>query len=142
MAGFLTRAGGLNSGFMIAQVTAAALVSENKILSHPASVDSIPTSANKEDHVSMGMIAAVKAQEVMENAENVIGIEFLCAAQGIDLRKPLLPGKATGEAYQVIRREIPFWEEDRLLHTDLIKIKKMVNDRRILKEVEKVVQLK
>ena len=86
---FLVRESGLNSGFMLAQVTAAALVSENKILSHPASVDSIPTSAGKEDHVSMGMGAALKLQQVLSNVRSILAIELLSAAQGIDLLAPL-----------------------------------------------------
>src|SRR6202011_659040 len=81
---FLTRRGGLNSGFMVAQYTAAALVSENKSLAHPASVDSIPTSANQEDHVSMGTISARKAREIMKNVRNVLAIALMCACQGLD----------------------------------------------------------
>jgi len=88
---FLTRDGGINSGMMIAQYTAAALVSENKVLAHPASVDSIPTSANQEDHVSMGTIGARKARAILKNVRNVLAIELLCAAQGLDLRSGSLP---------------------------------------------------
>ena len=88
---FLVKEGGLNSGYMIAQVTAAALVSENKILCHPASVDSIPSSAGREDHVSMGTIAARKARTIADHVETVLAIELLCAGQGLDLRAPLRP---------------------------------------------------
>ncbi len=94
---FLTRDGGLNSGYMIAQYTAAALVSENKVLAHPASVDSIPTSANQEDHVSMGTIGARKARTILQNARRVLAIELLCAAQGLDLRTGVCPEAMTGE---------------------------------------------
>ena len=116
---FLVSDGGLNSGFMIAQYTAAALVSENKVLAHPASVDSIPTSANKEDHVSMGTIAARKGREIVANTENVIGIELLCAAQALDLFTNLKPGEGTLAAYQAIRRAIPHLDTDRFLAADI-----------------------
>ncbi len=108
----LTEKGGLNSGLMMAQYTAAALVSENKILSHPATVDSIPTSANQEDHNSMGSIAARKCFEVLNNVEKVIAIEFLCAAQGIDFLKPLKCGVGTGEAHAKLRKKVKHIEED------------------------------
>src|ERR671935_2958003 len=91
---FLSPDPGLNSGFMLAQVTAAALASENKVLSHPASVDSIPTSGNREDHVSMGMGSALKLKQVLFNVEHILAIEFLCAAQGIDYLRPLKAGVA------------------------------------------------
>ncbi len=93
---FLTTDSGLNNGYMIAQYTAAALVSENKVLCHPASVDSIPSSGDQEDHVSMGMTAALKALDVLGNAQKVLGIEAVCAAQAIDLLAPLEPGSGTG----------------------------------------------
>ncbi len=121
MAGFLTTEGGLNSGFMIAHVTAAALVSENKVLAHPASVDSIPTSANKEDHVSMGAHAARKALTVVENAEHVLAIELLCALQALDFRKPLSPSAATKLLYKHVRASIPFWDKDRQMNIDMEK---------------------
>src|SRR5262249_54291957 len=100
---FLTKESGLNSGFMIAQVTAAALVSENKILAHPASVDTIPTSANKEDHVSMGVTAALKFEQIVRNAANVLAIEMLCAAQAIDLLEPLSTSMPLQKAHEIIR---------------------------------------
>lgn len=116
---FLTTSGGLNSGLMIAQVTAASLVSENKVLSHPASVDSIPTSANKEDYVSMGAPAAVKARQVVHNAAAVLGIELLCACQALDLRSPLKPGPAAGRVLAHVRQEVPTLVEDRVLAEEM-----------------------
>lgn len=114
---FLTENGGLNSGFMIVQYTAAALCTENKVLAHPASVDTIPSSANVEDHVSMGATAAMKLRRVNENIATVIAIELLCAAQGIDLRKRRLGtspkhGAGTADIYQAIRDKVPFIEND------------------------------
>ncbi len=123
---FLTKRPGLNSGFMMTQIVAAALVSENKCLTHPASVDSIPTSINQEDHVSMGTIAARKSREVVNNTENVIAIEFLAACQGVDLRSPLKPGRGTEKIYQKIRKRIPPVEADRLLVLDLVKMKELM----------------
>ena len=105
---FLAPNGGLNSGLMIVQVAAASLVSENKILSHPASVDSIPTSADKEDHVSMGTISARKFKAIVNNANNVVSMEMLCAAQALDLLKPLKPTGAVLQTFDLIRKEVPF----------------------------------
>lgn len=116
---FLSPTSGLNSGFMIAQVTAAALVSECKGLSMPASVDSIPSSANREDHVSMGPIAARRLLDVVEAAERVCAIELLCAGQGIDLRAPVGPGVGTGAAWRRLRMVVPKLESDRVLYPDL-----------------------
>jgi len=116
---FLTRESGLHSGFMLAQVTAAALVSENKILAHPASVDSIPSSAGREDHVSMGVHAAHKLREVVENVWNVLAIEVLCAAQGIDLHRPLRGGPGVEAAHALVRTRVPPLEHDRPLHRDI-----------------------
>jgi histidine ammonia-lyase len=136
---FLVSDGGLNSGFMIAQYTAAALVSENKVLCHPASVDSIPTSANKEDHVSMGTIAARQCRDVVRNSTDVIAIELLCAAQALDLFTNLKPGEGTLAAYQVIRDEIPHLESDRMLAPDIAAMKALVQNGKILRAVEKQV---
>jgi histidine ammonia-lyase len=116
---FLVEEGGLNSGFMIAQVTAAALVSESKTLSHPASVDSIPTSANKEDHVSMGATAAWKFARAVDNLEKVIAIELMCAAQALELRRPLRSSPRLERAHALIRSRVPKWEKDRFLQPDL-----------------------
>ncbi|MEP9410230.1 MAG: histidine ammonia-lyase [Candidatus Brocadia sp.] len=133
---FLIKDAGLNSGFMIAQYTSAALVSENKVLAHPASVDSIPTSANKEDHVSMGTIAARKCREILKNAEYVISIELLCAAQAMDLFTNLKAGVGTMEAYRLIRKHISHMEQDRILSDDINTMYKLVHDGKILNAVE------
>ena len=133
---FLVADGGLNSGFMIAQYTAAALVSENKILSHPASVDSIPTSANKEDHVSMGTIAARKCREIVGNAQKVIAIELLCGAQALDLFTNMKPGQGTLEAYAVIRDTVSRLEKDRILSYDIEKMVNLMQSGKILDAVE------
>jgi histidine ammonia-lyase len=133
---FLTRHGGLNSGLMIAQYTAAALVSENKVLAHPASVDSIPTSANQEDHNSMGSIAALKLRTVVENVGRVIAIELLCAAQGIDFLKPLKPGKGSGKAHELIRERVPFLEEDRNISEDIAKVIELTEGNSFIRMVE------
>ncbi len=113
---FLIKNSGLNSGLMIPQYTCAALVSENKVLAHPASVDSIPMSANQEDHVSMGAHAARKARTIVENAQKVTAIEFMVAAQALDFSAPLKPGRGSGAAYRRIREEVPFLEEDVILY--------------------------
>lgn len=116
---FLVDSGGLNSGFMIAQYTSAALVSENKVLAHPASVDSIPTSANQEDHNSMGSIAALKLLQVLGNARSVVAIEALCAAQALDYKAPLKPGKGSAAALKRVRKDIPRLDRDRILSDDV-----------------------
>lgn len=110
---FLSRTSGLSSGYMISQVTAASLVSENKVLAHPASVDSIPSSANREDHVSMGMTSALKAQDVLSNSRTVLAIEALCAASGLDQRRPEKPGKGLHAAWEIIRERVPPLDADR-----------------------------
>ncbi len=133
---FLVEDGGLNSGFMIAQYAAASLVSENKVIAHPASVDSIPTSANKEDHVSMGAIAARKCRDIVANTEEVIAIELLCAAQAIDLFTNLKAGDGTLAAYQVIRDHVDYRKEDRLLSIDIAKVCSLLRNGSILKAVE------
>ena len=121
---------------MIAQYTAAALVSENKVLSHPASVDSIPTSANKEDHVSMGTISARKAREIVRNTENVAAIELLCAAQALDVFTNMKPGEGTQAAYSVIRKTVPRLDEDRVLSSDIEAVKNIMKSGEILDAVE------
>lgn len=118
---FLTENGGLNSGFMIAQYSAASLVSENKILAHPASVDSIPSSANQEDHVSMGTIAARKAREILKNVQRVLAIEMLAAAQALEFRKEGKKGRAVDTAYKLVRGIIPPLKEDRVMYKDINK---------------------
>lgn len=119
---FLVKDGGINSGFMIVQVAAAALVSENKGLCHPASVDSIPTSADKEDHVSMGPWAARKAIRVIENSTRVLALELLGAAQGVDLLRPLKSTNAMESIHQFVRKRSARYEQDRSLHADLEKL--------------------
>ncbi len=136
---FLVADGGLNSGFMIVQYTAAALVSENKVLSHPASVDSIPTSANKEDHVSMGTIAARKCREIVKNAEQVIAIELLCGAQAMDLFTNMKSGQGTLAAYRVIREVVSHLEQDRILAHDIETMVNLIKSGKILDAVEKAV---
>jgi histidine ammonia-lyase len=116
---FLVPESGLNSGFMLVQYTAASLVSECKSLAHPASVDSIPSSAGQEDHVSMGMIAARHAREIVTNAETVLALEVLAGAQALDLRAPLAPGPATRAVHDLIRSRVPFVEHDRELGPDI-----------------------
>jgi histidine ammonia-lyase len=134
---FLVKDGGLNSGFMIAQYTAAALVSENKVLSHPASVDSIPTSANKEDHVSMGTISARKCRDIVKNTENVIAIELLCGAQAMDLFTNMKPGKGTLAAYELIRNAISPLETDRVLARDITAMRQLMQSGALVEAVEK-----
>ncbi|NWF95336.1 MAG: histidine ammonia-lyase [Candidatus Thorarchaeota archaeon] len=136
---FLTRESGLESGMMIAQYTAAALVSENKVLAHPASVDSIPTSAEQEDHVSMGTIAARKARQILENVRNVVAIEYLCATQGMDLLLPLKSSPALETARDVIRKSVPFVEDDRPLSADIVKIREIMDSGQVVKAVESTV---
>jgi histidine ammonia-lyase len=136
---FLAENSGLNSGYMIAQYTAAALVSENKILAHPASVDSIPTSAGQEDHVSMGPIAGRHAVDIIRNVEQIIAIEMLAAAQGIDFQKGLKPGKGTNAAWKEIRRHIPHLDEDRVMYPDMEKMLALIKEGAILRAVEQAV---
>lgn len=135
---FLVENSGLNSGFMMAQYTSAALVSENKVLAHPACVDSIPTSANQEDHVSMGTIAARQCAEIVRNATAVIGIELLIGAQGIDFHKEA-PGKGTAVAHDVIRKHVSHLDKDRVLATDIEELRKLVHSGEIVKAVEAAV---
>ncbi len=132
---FLAKDGGLNSGYMIAQYAAAALVSENKSLAHPASVDSIPTSANKEDHVSMGTIGARKCNQIIENVENVLAIEWLCASQAGDFRKPIDFAPRTKKAYELLRASVPPLEKDRQTSTDIRKAFDILSDGKLVKAV-------
>ncbi|MDP2631756.1 MAG: histidine ammonia-lyase [Candidatus Uhrbacteria bacterium] len=127
---------GLSSGFMIPQYVAAALVSENKVLAHPACVDSIPTSANQEDHVSMGTIAARQAREMIQNAESVAAIEMIMGTQGVDLRSPLVAGRGTRVVHEIIRRAVPELLEDRIMYKDIETVQAMIKDERILRRVE------
>ncbi len=132
---FLVGEGGLNSGYMIAQYTAAALVSENKIYAHPAVVDSIPTSANQEDHVSMGNAAGLKLQRVLENAERVLAIEAICAAQGTDFLRPRTPGAGTSVLYDAVRTRVPYLAEDRIIGEELEQLGSEIASREFASEV-------
>ena len=116
---FLVENGGVNSGFMIAQVTAAALASENKALAHPASVDSLPTSANQEDHVSMATYAARRLTPMAANTARIVAIELLAAAQGVELRRPLATSPKLADALALVRADVPFWDRDRAFAPDL-----------------------
>ena len=137
---FLTKNGGVNSGFMIVQYSAASLVSENKVLAHPASVDSIPSSANQEDHVSMGTIAARKAKEIMENTRNVLAMEILGAVQAIDLRGKKKLGIGTEAAYNIVRSHINFIEEDIVMYKEINKCDEIIKKNLIVEAVEKALQ--
>ena len=117
---------------MIAQVTAAALVAESEILCHPASVDSIPSSAGREDHVSMGMTAAVKLRTVVENVRTILGIEMLCAAQALEYRLPVKPGKGVVPVHAAIRRKVPPLDGDRTLHKDIEALCALIDEGVIL----------
>lgn len=133
---FLTAYPGINSGLMIMQYTAASLVSENKVLVHPASADSIPTSANQEDHVSMGTIAARQAREILENVKNILAMELIAAAQGIDFLSPLTPGTGTAEGHRRIRELVSHMEDDRVLSPDIEAVKNAITDESLLAPVE------
>lgn len=128
MPAFLVENSGLNSGFMIAQVTAAALASENKSLAHPACVDSIPTSANQEDHVSMATFAARRLGTMIENTLGIIAIELLAACQGIDFRRPLKTSVALEKVHESIRKTVPFYEVDRFFAPDIEAVKKIIRE--------------
>jgi histidine ammonia-lyase len=136
---FLMKNSGVNSGFMIPQYVCAALVSENKVLAHPSSVDSIPTSANQEDHVSMGAYAARKAQTILSNAQKVIAIEMLAAAQALEFSAPLKPGKGVYKAFQAIRERTPFLDEDIFMAPLVEEVLGLVKSGEIVREVEEEV---
>lgn len=139
---FLTEQGGLHSGFMIVQYAAAALVSENKVLAHPASVDSIPSSANQEDHVSMGTIGARKAWSIYQNAKTVVAMELMLAAQAIDLNskdKGKALGVGTQAAYAAIRSVITKADQDRVMYVEINKAEELVRSNKIIEAVEKAV---
>jgi histidine ammonia-lyase len=128
---FLTRHSGLNSGFMITQYTAAALATENKVLAHPASVDTIPTSANVEDHVSMGCTAALQTRQIINNVEHIVSLELMAAAQGIDFRKEQIGaarrlGEGTQPIYDLVRQHVPFVEDDAILTSYITTLKRLL----------------
>lgn len=139
---FLTERGGLESGFMMAQYTAAALASENKVLVHPASADTIPSSANTEDHVSMGATAARQTAQILDHVETIVAIELLCAAQGVDFRRRQPQhrgarlGRGTRVAYELTREQVPFLEEDTVLAPHMEAVRRLVADGTIKSAVE------
>jgi histidine ammonia-lyase len=133
---FLAENSGLNSGFMIAQVTAAALVAESRILCHPACVDSIPSSAGREDHVSMGMGAALKARQVVEHVKQVLAIELMVAAQALDLRRGMRAGAGVQAAYETIRAAVPHMDRDRELHRDIAAVARLIDEGVLLAAVD------
>ncbi len=133
---FLTENGGLNSGFMIVQYTAAALCTENKVLSHPASVDTIPSSANVEDHVSMGVTSVLKLRQIAENLEQILALELFAAAQAVDFRRKIIGaektlGKGTRNAYKLIREKVPFIERDTYMKNYIEAVRKIVAEQKI-----------
>lgn len=136
---FLVEGKGLNSGMMVAQYTQAALVSENKVLCHPAVVDSISVSADQEDHVNMGPVSVRKCKEVLKNVATVVAIQLLCGAQALDFRKPQKPGTGVAAAYEVIRSVVPFMETDRPLYPDIEQVLELVQTGAILEAVENTI---
>ncbi len=135
---FLAKDEGLNSGFMIPQYTAASLVVENRVLSHPASTDSVPTNNDKEDHNSMGPVAARKAKQILENSQYVLAIEALTACQALEFRKPLKPGRGAQFLYDTIRAEIPSVDTDRYLHPDIEQVFQLIQSGELYKGAEAV----
>lgn len=136
---FLTPHGGVCSGFMIVQYSAAALVSENKVLAHPASVDSIPSSAGQEDHVSMGTIAARKAGEIAKNVRRVLAMELMVACQGIDMRGNKGLGKGTQAAYDLVRKQVATLDDDRELYGDINYCEEIITNGSLIKAVEEAI---
>jgi histidine ammonia-lyase len=134
---FLAKDSGLHSGFMIAQVASASLVSENKVLCHPASVDSIPSSAGREDHVSMGSIGARKLAQVVENVTNSLAIEVLTAAQGVDQRRPLEASRGVSAAHGAVRRAVPELGDDRPLYPDIAAVARLLRSGELIRATEK-----
>ena len=133
---FLTPHGGVCSGFMIVQYSAAALVSENKVLAHPASVDSIPSSAGQEDHVSMGTIAARQAAEIGKNVRRVLAMELMVACQGIDMRGNKGLGRGTQAAYDLVRKGCAYLDDDRELYEDINYCERILTDGSLIRAVE------
>ena len=136
---FLTKGAGMFSGLMLSQYTAGALICENRILSHPAATGSIPAAADQEDFVSMGMTTALKTQQIIDNAQAVLGIEFMAGAQAVDFRRPIKPGKGVQAVTSTIRKYVDHLEEDRPLFDDINKLKEVVESGEILEVVEKAV---
>jgi histidine ammonia-lyase len=138
---FLAMEGGLNSGLMIAQYTAAALASENKVLCHPACCDTIPTSAGQEDHVSMGSISALKLLNILNNTWNILAIESLCAAQAAEFRSPSNLAPATGRIYDKIRKAVPVYNQDRVISSDIKKIAELIKHEDFIENIKGKVEL-
>ncbi|RBP53030.1 histidine ammonia-lyase [Arenicella xantha] len=128
---FLVDNGGVNSGFMIAQVTSAALASENKTLAHPASIDSLPTSANQEDHVSMATFAGRRLADIFENVAGILGVEWLAATQGMDFRAPLTSSPPLEQARSILRAKVPFYDKDRYFATDIEQAVELIHQERL-----------
>lgn len=135
---FLTEQGGVNSGFMIVQYSAASLVSENKVLAHPASVDSIPSSANQEDHVSMGTIAARQAAEILDNTRKVLAMELLTACQALDLRGDKGLGRGTTVFYEKTREIVPVVKKDRVMYPDINKVEELIRSNELVKALDEL----
>ncbi len=133
---FLVDNGGVNSGFMIAQVTSAALASENKTLSHPASIDSLPTSANQEDHVSMATFAGRRLRDIFDNVAGILAIEWLAACQGIDFRAPLTTSDDLESIKTLLREQVSFYDKDRYFAPDIEKAKKLISSNQLLDAVK------
>jgi histidine ammonia-lyase len=136
---FLVKASGLHSGFMVAQVAAASLVSEAKLLASPATVDSIPTSGSKEDFVSMGWLAAIKAAQIVDRLATILALELLCAAQGLDFLLPLKAGRGVRKVYEVLRSHVTHLTEDRVLRHDLDRVLPLLEDGTLLTAAEEAV---
>ncbi|HEY2515443.1 MAG TPA: aromatic amino acid lyase, partial [Polyangiaceae bacterium] len=133
---FLAAGSGLHSGFMIAQVASASLVSENKVLAHPASVDSIPSSAGKEDHVSMGSVSARKLVQIVTNVKHALAIEIMTAAAGVDQRRPLKPSRGVAAAQKTVRTVVAEMTEDRPLYRDIERTAELLSTGTLVRAVE------
>ena len=138
---FLVENGGINSGFMMAQVTAAALASENKSLAHPASVDSLPTSANQEDHVSMATFAARRLKDMYQNTITILAIEWLAACQGLDFLSPLKSSATLEQAKTMLRQEVPFYDKDRYFAIDIEKATRLLKKGKVAELVGKRIRV-
>jgi len=138
---FLAKESGLHSGFMIAQVASASVVSENKVLCHPASVDSIPSSAGREDHVSMGSVSSLKLARVVKNVEAALAIEIMTACQGIDQRAPIEPSRGVRAAHRAIRAKVPTLDDDRPLYRDIATVRSLVSSGELARAVEDAIGL-
>jgi histidine ammonia-lyase len=132
---FLVDNGGVNSGFMIAQVTCAALASENKTLAHPASIDSLPTSANQEDHVSMATFAGRRLRDIFDNVAGILAIEWLAASQGLDFRAPLKTSNTLESIKALLREDVPFYDKDRYFAPDIEAAKQLIKGRNLMDKV-------